>query len=360
VISKYHELTLDKAFIEGEFYSDKAPLSTIVVLPFSYFVLSEGLPIETKIKIINRLAIFITANLTFLSLMILLLLVNGVQNHQELIKRSLVIMLIFYSSNLYIYTNEYWGHLLATFLSVISLHLLLDKKAYALSGLFLGLAIATEYTMSVFAIIWFFCLLSEIKEVKLKSLILWCLGISIPVIALAYYHYYFTGNPFTPLYSYVHIEEFQPMTKHLGFNWPDLMVFLKLLISPHRGMFIYSPLLCLIIPMIILKRKNNQRAFIYIILAALGLLTLNSSYFMWHGGWCHGPRHLLPILGLILYLFTQIDFNYQKYLKNFIFIFLALTGISLNVAVKVIGPTYSQNIQNPYVEYVVPKILGMF
>ncbi len=31
---KYHELTCDKSFINGHYYTDKAPLPTYVVLPF--------------------------------------------------------------------------------------------------------------------------------------------------------------------------------------------------------------------------------------------------------------------------------------------------------------------------------------
>ena len=33
-IDKYHELTLDKAFIDGHYYTDKAPLPALVILPF--------------------------------------------------------------------------------------------------------------------------------------------------------------------------------------------------------------------------------------------------------------------------------------------------------------------------------------
>jgi hypothetical protein len=42
-MDKYHELTLDKSFVNGHYYSDKAPLPTLVVMPFFGLALKTGI-----------------------------------------------------------------------------------------------------------------------------------------------------------------------------------------------------------------------------------------------------------------------------------------------------------------------------
>jgi len=72
-----------------------------------------------------------------------------------------------------------------------------------------------------------------------------------------------------------------------------------LLLSPGKGLFVYSPALLLALPGLpaLWRRERSVTGFILgVVLAYLGLY---SGYGVWYGGLCWGPRFLVPLIPLL-------------------------------------------------------------
>src|SRR5262249_50537937 len=86
---------------------------------------------------------------------------------------------------------------------------------------------------------------------------------------------------------------------------PSLSGFFGLLISPGRGLFLFSPIIffCLVglwrtfhQPI----REEQRKAFV-LALAALASFTMFAGFGEWGGAWCYGPRYLMEAGTLLFY-----------------------------------------------------------
>ena len=73
-----------------------------------------------------------------------------------------------------------------------------------------------------------------------------------------------------------------------------------LLISPGRGLLIYCPIVVLSSFAWIRFRKRFGAEALFILLATAGLLAGYARWYMWEGGWCWGPRFLVPVIPLLM------------------------------------------------------------
>jgi len=66
------------------------------------------------------------------------------------------------------------------------------------------------------------------------------------------------------------------------------------LFSPSRGLFIFCPILIVVLVLVVRRwRALKSQALALIALIAIGLITLSAaSYPIWWGGYCYGPRYL--------------------------------------------------------------------
>jgi hypothetical protein len=77
---------------------------------------------------------------------------------------------------------------------------------------------------------------------------------------------------------------------------PNLMRLLGLLISPNRGLFIYTPAAALALTGLVSWRRHRAAWIPYLAAGTLGYLLLYSSYVGWWGGHTYGPRFLIDVL----------------------------------------------------------------
>lgn len=75
---------------------------------------------------------------------------------------------------------------------------------------------------------------------------------------------------------------------------------LGLLVSPGRGLFVYSPLLLLSLAGAWRFGKEHPREAVFALASVITLLALYGRWYGWDGGWCWGPRFLLPVLPVLL------------------------------------------------------------
>ena len=104
------------------------------------------------------------------------------------------------------------------------------------------------------------------------------------------------GTPFRV--GYAGVVGFEGMNRGLfGLGWPDSRVVWELIAGSQRGMLWVAPVLLLAIPgLLSMPQRGLARTAGA---AALVVLLVNAAYVYWDGGNATGPRHAVPLLGLL-------------------------------------------------------------
>jgi hypothetical protein len=110
-----------------------------------------------------------------------------------------------------------------------------------------------------------------------------------------------------------------------------------ILLSPGKSIFIYSPILLIIILFWFKLKKKILPEIVaagtlfFIYLWNIGTLLGNVDYPVWHGDSSWGPRYMLPILPLLLILIGFIYKEVSKKQRYFVFYPLLLLGFYINL-----------------------------
>lgn len=145
-------------------------------------------------------------------------------------------------------------------------------------------------------------------------------------LVLLYHNFIRYGDVFTSGYSY----------SGQAFNTPLWEGVYGMLLSPGKGVFWYAPLLFVSVWKFPVFYRKNPRLAQAILLATAGVLLLYGRWWAWHGGWCWGPRFLVPILPLWMLPLGEFHPPDSKKWVGFVFLlvlsfFIALLGVITNV-----------------------------
>ncbi|MFA5321900.1 MAG: hypothetical protein WC373_04445 [Smithella sp.] len=326
-IDKYAYLTIDKSRVGEHFYSDKAPLPTLGMIPIYEIIKWFGLdkvsadtgrkyPVYIQYHIgINDsrartipdlIPIFIAGGFFFGSLpfsLMVMMSFAALHKMKPSISPVIMAMLAWYGSFIFVFSGTFFNHVFAGFLLLLSF-VLLRKNHHFLSGLFLGLSFLSEYTLILAAPFWFVC--TWMKEKKIRQALIFFAGILPSTLFIAMYNWLITGSPWKMLNAFHATEAFQALKHHYGFSMPSLKSLWGLSFSGWMGLFNFAPVLYCIAFFIIfalIKHKKLIAPPETHCLAIFGLiffLTI-SSFFTWWGGWSYGPRYLLALAVLLIY-----------------------------------------------------------
>lgn len=334
IIDKYKDFAGDFSVVNGHYYANKAPLSSFFIYPFYLAYKAANLP-EMKDTTIKKYPIYIwestgmldgrafllpkISTLLFMGdilcgiipfVIALLLTLMAIKNTGTSLSPVLLVMLSFYASFLFAYAGTYTGHLLSGIFA-LSGYILIKQKKFLLSGLLVGLAIATEFPVGILFPIW--ALLIFLNEKKISKPLLFTLGIIPGIIIVAIYNYHITGSYTTTPYSY-EVHQQKQSSGDIGFYFPKLSSLWGLVFSTYRGLLFYTPAVILMCWYIIrLNYKNPAGLFgskkgiflsiikNYLFITVIAYLVLYSAYYMWWGGWAYGPRYLIPMVLILLY-----------------------------------------------------------
>lgn len=72
-----------------------------------------------------------------------------------------------------------------------------------------------------------------------------------------------------------------------------------LLLSPSRGLFVFSPFLLVALPGIAVAWMRGPTVLRYLSVGPVLLVSLYAKYIFWDGGWGYGPRYLLDIVAIL-------------------------------------------------------------
>jgi len=190
------------------------------------------------------------------------------------------------------YSKQYFADpLVALFLLLCVRYLYLSsieeaKRAFP-AGLFFGAAILTKIDMGLLLIPLGLGLLYEKKNLK-KRMMYFAGGLAPFALMILLYNHFNYGSGLSPGYD------------RQAFVSPFFSGVFGLLFSPSRGLFIFSPsVLLFFFGLRSFKRKFPGLIFLCILLI-VGKIAILAKWFSWQGGWCWGPRLLLPIIPLLM------------------------------------------------------------
>lgn len=290
------KLTIDRAIVDGHTYSDKAPLSSFVVLPF-YWVwhLVRGRPYAQAIDlpILVLIGDVVAAAVPFAAFV--LLLERRAARWTRGREAVVFALLAAFSTPLFSYGAIFFGHALGGALFVFAYDAATRKRAL-LSGFLVGLAVLAELPLAIGGALVGVYLATRPRGLRLVAE--YALGGLPCALALGAYNAAITGSPFDPPYHHLTSAFYTPQPYRLDLH--TLTVAWHLLFGQYRGLFFYAPALLLLAPLAVAKiaGRAEKALFLAVVLAQFGFI---ASFWMWDGGWCIGPRHLCGVIMILLY-----------------------------------------------------------
>src|SRR6185436_7088719 len=328
-VDKYHEQSIDIAYVNGHYYSDKAPLPAIITMPV-YYVLKQAGFTNFNHHLIYTAGNFLAGSLPFA--LIILLTFFFMQQKDPKPENIFLCPLPFIGSFIFFYSGTFFAHALTSFLVLAAYILIRKKENYFLAGLLSGTAVLCEYPVFIIAAIWALQILFNKK--KLKPVLFFIAG-GIPFgIFLLFYNYKITGNALDFLYN--HQQNFPAGAENLGFSkLPRGEALFQLSIGIYRGILFFAPALIALI--IIFFRFENFRGMSilknYLWLPCIIYFLAICTNVAWYGGWCYGPRYLSAIAVLLMFE-GIIRMRGQSFSQKIIFYFFTSVGLIFTFMAK--------------------------
>lgn len=317
----------------GNHYISKYPvLSAILALPIYAIPYFAG--VEFTSTLVITLAKVSAAMITTFSAMFLLFIFRKYISEKWSI--FLTIAYALGTSSWSISSQDLWQHGASQLFLIITVYLLLKSKKtdlfYVLIGLSIGLAVAARYLNIIFAALFLIYILYRYRQ-KIVATIL---GVILPVSLVAIYQSYYLDKPWQTGYScgpFINRSVSCIEGWHSNF-WDG---FGGLLVSPSRGLFVFTPFLIISLLGIwkiwnkkkIENQLDNILLFKYISVGVIIFTIIMSKWWAWYGGYTYGPRMMVDIVPyLMLFLIPVVTGGYFKK-KSLIIIFSLLVVFSV-------------------------------
>ena len=272
----------------GGLYSPYVPGNALLFIPFELGALAAGIAplsiahVAVLAKLAASLAVAASVAIVYLTLRRLA---------RERVALFLTFAYAFGSEAFAGASQRYWQHGPTLLVLAAALFLVVrgagTRAGGARSGLLVGLAVLIRPVSAILGLALFAFLLHR-RPVAVPRFILWSLG---PLVFLAIYDARLLGSPFRLPGGPV--EFGSPLTGLAG-----------LLISPSRGLLVYTPCLAVALGALAAswRWRGDDRVWLlrYGSLATLATSVLFGWYVDWIGGWGYGNRYLNDLLPLYL------------------------------------------------------------
>lgn len=306
--------TMDKALVDGHYYSDKPIGSALLGIEF-YSVLSrlyhrlngQAMPID----LFGDLTTFFAISLLCACLASLVYsFVKQVSSRRGF--ALLITAAVCFGTPFYPYGTAFYGHSLAGLMLFTAFFLwfsMRNEQSIGLikvlsSGILLGYAFITEYqTALIIFLIGLYVLYvlwekGQLLNWKIYGVL--ALGSFFPISIAMFYNYVIFKSPFATGYSFEAEPGFAAGQQggFMGIGPPNPAVLFQMTFHTEMGLFWQSPVLLLaLIGWFVLWRNSRYRAEALLAFAAiLVYFTVVSGYYLWWGGGAFTPRDVIPSL----------------------------------------------------------------
>jgi hypothetical protein len=348
---RWFDLSIDGALVAGHVYSDKAPLSSFLVVPFYWLwrVVERGPQTAADMNVAVIMGDLVTAALPFGAFAALL------QRHaaRSTSQRDAVwiALLAAFGTCVFGSAGTYLGNVLAGALLVFAYHFATsapERHAYV-AGLLAGLAVLAEYPLFVGAAILGVYLATRGAKLAIR----YAAGALPCAVAMFAYDAAITGSPFDFPQRYVRPQFFPPWGRRFALDAQALHAARALLFSEYRGLFVYAPMLLLLLPLAVMRAESAARRGVFLAIA-IGQFAVVASYWAWDGGWSIGPRHLVALTMLLVY--EGVGALARTPRARPWFAGLASIGLALNLVAVATNPPF-QGAERPFRQLYWPAFL---
>jgi hypothetical protein len=378
-IDRFAPLTVDKAFVDGSYFLDKAPGLSLMALPWvaGYLFVGGALGLDTAPIAAGGLtssydysaviACFFTSALFGGAAVAAVFLTARCWTG---VGAALFASLVFAAATPAAgWATEFFGHAVAGACLLLAFAVMVrvpvpqrrDAGVWAAAlgvGLLLGWTVVVEYTAGVAGAVLAGFGLGKIMRwqpgMRGGAIAAAGAGVFVTVLVLAVYNTAAFGSPIH--IGYGDVVGFGGM-KHglMGVSWPSPSVLYKILLGRYRGIVWVSPLM-LVAPLAFVaafRRLQQPEAWVLLLVPA-AYLAINGGYVYWEGGWSTGPRFLVPALGFVCLAFAPL-WESAGPRSRVVLLFAAAFSAALSLICAVTSMTAPNEIADPLFDYILPR-----
>lgn len=298
-ITPIHEVTGDKALVDGRYFPDKAPLPTFVVLPFHWAMARAGLvghgPHGTLTDGLLRLGGFINGSLPLALLITMAWWDLRSRPGRGITHPALLATLPLLGSFLFVYSGSFYNHLPGALFILLAARNLGQGKGMR-AGLWSSAAFLCESALLLFPLAW---AVQQAVARRWPVIITMGIGLAPGIIGACLHNLATTGEALT--FPNAYAVNYSAMHRQYGFGTWQPEAFVHLLFSDYRGLLFYMPFLLValvVIPWTIDRRTMLSGPYV---LPSLLFITLFLTHATWWGGWTYGPRYLTAAAVLLAF-----------------------------------------------------------
>ena len=367
-IDDYHINTMDKAFVNGHYYCDKAPGLSLAATPFLAALRTtfRSLNFHPDNPLFAYLLTFLCVSLLSTAAFVLLFRIMVMYGAGQ---AAAMAMTLFFSIGTicFTYATQFYGHMPAAAMCVIALYYFLISseegsplkgRTLFFCGFLCGFAVITDYMAIVPAVAITVLFLLRLKITP--RLILFAAGGLVPLAIFLWYNNAAFGSPF----SLGYFHEVDPVFRQGigqsagGMGIPNPGVALKLLFSPQRGLLWSSPFLVFALWGIFATKKftsAKRNALLACLLIFLGVLILNAAYYAPYGGYAPGPRFLVLCIPFLAVPVAAAWTNTGKSAR-LILVALGIVSVIQQFVVNAVEPHIPQLFDIPIWQFSIPML----
>jgi hypothetical protein len=146
----------------------------------------------------------------------------------------------------------------------------------------------------------------------------------IPIVAMFAHNLWVMGSPSGSDRAAAHFAAYV-------WSVPLVQGLYGLLLSPSRGLFIFSPFLFFALPGIVLAWRRGPVVLRYVSVGMVAFVCLYAKYVQWDGGWGYGPRFLVDITAMLcLFLPEPLEWIWARVAWRRAFIAVGLLSVGIH------------------------------
>ncbi len=223
-----------------------------------------------------------------------------------------------------------WQHGPSAFFLAAALAVLTRRGRYEwTAGFLLGMAVWTRPTDIVFAV----ALAAYVATARpRRTLAFFLLAAAVPAALLALYSHVYLGSVFL-------LGQGQTIRQFNGSFVPGLA---GLLVSPSRGIVVFSPFLLFAVPSIAgaMRRPSRKEPWTCLAWSLPAFLAVYARWGMWWGGWSFGYRLLIDAVPFLV-VFAALAYE-RHVLRSRVLLVLFWIALAWSFAVQLLGALYYQ------------------